>query len=696
MKFQLFTQQSPWFSLLCLAVGAIYAFALYQKKPQWDIRLNYILAACRFLLVALLCFLLLSPFIRQNRNTYEKPTVVLAIDNSRSVGIAEDSLRRRELLGKLATTATQLQSAGVEVEIQSFNEEKTSAQNLVQLPFTGNTTNLSQLLNTIQSNYEGRNLASVVLVTDGIYNQGISPTYLKFNHTIHTVGLGDTVPKQDVNLKTVYYNKVAYLGNKFPMLAEIHSKGFANRTITVLLKQNGKVLERKPVVVKQDQQISEVNFYASSERRGMQHYTVEVEPLPGEFTTRNNVKDAYIDVIDGKEKILLIALSPHPDIKAIKSIVEKNENYQFETFVIGTPGAPKETKYDLVIAHQVPDNYNVGSSLVKKFADQGTPVWYILGSQSNLGQLNASNRTIAINGRPGQFDKVTPAFNPAFSLFKVEANQSASLIAQLPPVAVPFGDYRVVPGSEVILFQKIGNLVTNKPLLVVSTQKNQKSGVMVGDALWQWRLEEYALTEKQEVIDELVLKLIQFLSSKEDKRKLRVYPVNEEFYDFEKVVFEAEVYNDIYEKIYDQKINLAITGEDNKVRSYSFTTSQSNSRFNITGLPQGVYRYKASATVLGKAQTSEGEFTVKEMQLEALNTTADHTLLRQLAQQSSGRFFLPQQVDQLQSILTSNKPPDIIQTNEELLEIINLKWIFFLLLFLATVEWGLRKYSGGY
>jgi hypothetical protein len=701
LNFQFFTQASPWFILLCLLVGAGYAFALYQKKAAWGPGTNYALAALRFVLVSFLCFLLLSPFIKQNRNTTDKPTVVFAIDNSLSISLGGDSLKSREVLKQLEQTSRQLADKGVDIAVQSLNESaptgKGDSPSITSLPFTGNATNLSQLLNRIQTSYEGRNLAGVVLVSDGIYNQGISPAFLNYPFTIHTVGLGDTVPKKDINLKTVYSNKVAYLGNQFPIVAEVHSTGFANQNLTVSLKKNGKVMERKTVQVKQNQAVSEVSFRTSSSVKGMQHYTVEADAQPGEFTTKNNVRDAYIDIIDGKEKILLIALTPHPDIKAIKSIIEKNENYEFVSQIVGSPDAPapKNEKYDLVIAHQLPDNFNAGQALVKKYADQGTPVWYILGGQSNTSQLNNLNQSVFVNARLGQMDQVTPSFNPAFSLFKFESDQG-NVLQRLPPVSVPFGDYRVSPGSEVILYQRVGNLVTNKPLLVVNTQKDQKSAVMLGEGLWEWRLEEYALTEKQEVVDEIVLKLVQYLSSKEDKRKLRVYPISDEFFDYERVVFEAEVYNDIYEKIYDQKIRLDITDEKGKVRNYSFTTSESNSRFDISGLPQGVYSYKASATVLGKAQTSEGEFTVKELQLEALNTTADHNLLRQVAQQSNGRFFLPQETGQLQQLLTTNRPPDVIQSSEELLEIIHLKWIFFILLALATAEWGLRKYSGDY
>ena len=71
--------------LLCLAAGAGYAALLYSAKAPWSRGLNYGLAALRFGVVSFLCFLLLSPFLKTTTNTTEKPTLVLALDNSQSV-----------------------------------------------------------------------------------------------------------------------------------------------------------------------------------------------------------------------------------------------------------------------------------------------------------------------------------------------------------------------------------------------------------------------------------------------------------------------------------------------------------------------------------------------------------------------------------------------------------------------------------
>jgi hypothetical protein len=87
---------------------------------------------------------------------------------------------------------------------------------------------------------------------------------------------------------------------------------------------------------------------------------------------------------------------------------------------------------------------------------------------------------------------------------------------------------------------------------------------------------------------------------------------------------------------------------------------------------------------------------VRALQLEALNTTADHGLLRQLAQQTGGQFYSANRIDDLVRNLTAAPRPARLTSTEEMNEIINWRWLFFLVLTLATIEWGLRKFYGGY
>lgn len=656
--------------------------------------MNLSLAVFRFLVVSLVCFLLLNPLIRSIQTVTEKPKVVLAIDNSESM-----TAGGRVQLDRAIEAASQLRerltSEDIDVSVQTLGDSLVSGD-LQTVAFNRRTTDLSNLLGGIRTAYEGRNLTDVVLISDGIANQGLSPTFGRYNFAVHTVGVGDTIPKRDVQLKDAVANKIAYLGNQFPIQADVASYGFQGQSGTVVLRQNGRELSRQTVAFNRAETFQQLTFQTSSNQKGMQHYVVEVLPLSGEFTPRNNRRDVYIDIIDGKEKILLLALSPHPDIKALRNIIEKNQNYELDIRILngGTAEIPDKV-YDLVILHQLPDNQNAGAAVVQKALQKNTPVLFVLGNQSGLQSFNGLNPVMQIVAGGGQTDKVTGRFNPDFRQLNLDA-QKLTLLDRLPPMLVPFGDFKLSPGSEVVLWQQVGSVRTSKPLLALNNSSQRKAAVLAGEGLWEWRLEEFALTDNQAVVDELLQKVMQLVSIKEDRRKLRVYPIRNEFLAGEKVVFETEMYNDIYEKLYDRPVRLEITNERDVPRSFNYTPTSSNSRFEVSSLPEGVYRFRATASLNGRTETATGEFIVREQQLEAINTTADHLMLRQLSQQTGGRFYNAATLASLADDLVSRKPAGRLSSNEALNELINLRWLFFLIIVLISVEWGLRKYHGAY
>lgn len=692
---------------MCLLVGAVYAFAMYQPLPRlvgsgtavggFDKRTTYGLAALRFVVVSFLAFLLLNPLIRSLRTLTEKPKVVLAIDNSESVAAAGRPALTRAL-ASLQTLQQQLADKGLDVSVRTFGDSVTNGD-LTQLPFTQRTTDLSGLLSSVRSDYEGRNLTDVVLVSDGIFNQGLSPTFGQYPFAVQTIGLGDTIPKKDIQLKGIIANRIAYLGNQFPVKAEVVTNGFQGRSATVVLRQNGKELSRQSVSLGKNDTFDQLTFPATATQKGVQHFVVEVLPQPGEFSTRNNRQDVYIDVIDGKEKVLLLALSPHPDIKALRNILEKNQNYELDIRILtGTPAeapAPADKTYDLIIFHQIPDNGGVGTALLQKYLAKNTPVLFVLGNQSSMGPFNTSNPVMQVNAQPNQSDKVTGFFNPEFKQLNLDPAR-LDILAKLPPLLVPYGEFRLQAGSEVVLWQQVGSVRTTKPLLALNVTSPRKTAVLAGEGLWAWRLEEFALTDKQEVVDELIQKVIQLISVKEDRRKLRVYPIRSEFVAGEKVIFETELYNDIYERLFDKPVHLDITDEKGLTRSYNYTPTEANSRFEISRLPEGAYSFKASVTVNNKAEQSTGQFVVRDLQLEAINTTADHGLLRQLSQQTGGQFYNASQTDALVQTLINRPHPARLTSTEEMNELINWHWLFFVVLTLVAVEWGLRKFYGGY
>lgn len=83
-------------------------------------------------------------------------------------------------------------------------------------------------------------------------------------------------------------------------------------------------------------------------------------------------------------------------------------------------------------------------------------------------------------------------------------------------------------------------------------------------------------------------------------------------------------------------------------------------------------------------------------QNELQNLTADFDLLRKLAVASGGKFFHANNTDALIQELQIKKAQQTIHTEEAYNSLLNLKWVFWVLLFFVSFEWFIRKYFGSY
>ena len=685
---QLLWGASPWWIVVCLLAGLLYAGLLYSRKPTlWSPATNWGLFAIRFVLAFLVCLLLLEPYLRQLTRHIEKPAYVLAVDNSLSV-LEGGGPGREELLQTLSRLQQELGEKG-RVELRTLTGEILQTDSL---QFVAQSTDLSSLLTGIRSDYENRNLAGVILLSDGIYNQGISPSFVPYPFPVYTLGVGDTLPKTDVNLKNLYYNKVAYQGNQFRVRAEITQNGYQNQPLTLTVRRGNKVLQQKSIRFAQGAALLEEEIVLEADEAGLQHYVFEVSGANDEYTLKNNSRHAYIEVIEGREKILFVANSPHPDITALRTAIEKNRNYQTFLYIPGL-AEYKEEKWDLVILHGLPGGRAVPR--MEEILKASRARWYVVSSQTDLRALSQQQELVQIQAPQREFDQAFPLLNGNYNLFTYPG-EYRSIMAKYSPVQVPFGRIQTAGWGQVLLQQRIGRVETDKPLMVVGVQENQKIAVTLGEGMWQWRIQEYAATEDFKAFDELVLKTVQLLSARDDRRRFKVYPLQEEVLDTEGVTFETEVYNPTFERIWGQSVNLVITAEEGKQYRYSYQNTRNNPRYTVKNLPAGVYQYKATTEINGENFTASGRFSVQALQLESLELTANHNLLRSISEKTGGSFYHIQQQDALLQQMQQLEARNIITADEAYESVLSLEWLLTLLLLLVSVEWFVRKYNGGY
>jgi len=682
-----------WYIAICIIIAVLGAYFLYRndsKLKELPRGWKQLLGVFRFASLFCVFFLLLEPLLEYTKTKVDKPIVVLVQDNSSSVLSRTDSA---SFITKYTEDISQLSrqlSSEYEVVSYVFGKGINEGENA---DFKENSTNISRVFEEIQERYYNRNLGAIILSSDGIYNQGKNPVYearkLK-NIPVHTIRLGDSSPQKDVWIQEVFHNKLAYEGNTFLVEVSLNSNEINQKKTTVSLMKSGEVLSSKPLEVVSRKGIQKVQFEIEANEIGLQKYSVVVKEVEGEFTTVNNSSSFYVEVLQSKQKILLLAQSPHPDVQAIKNSLSSNENYEIEVKLIAD--APKELDvFDLVITHNLPNKTNSFNAI----KSSSIPILLVLGNQTDLRKLNELEAGLEIkDGR--EFTEAGTWINSNFTEFTL-SDESINLLKKVSPLQVPFStSYKLGNSFSTLLYQRIGTAKTSYALLSFGTISERKVGFFVGEGFWRWKIQEYAENESSAGFDGLIQQIAQLLVAKEDKSKFRVSG-KPNYENSEDVTFSAELYNESYELVNTQEIEFDLVNEEKEVFQYLFSPKVNAYSLDLGRLPAGAYHYKASVKLENESLIKEGDFSVNETGLELKNTRANHELLYQISSETGGKSVEVLQIGSLFSVVTGNKNMvDVSYQEKEIDDLIELKFIFAIVLFFLSVEWFVRKRNGGY
>lgn len=674
----------PWYFLpLCLAAGAATAAALYYRnKKNTDASRGIVLtlALLRFFFISLAVLLLLNILLRRVINETQQPLVIFAFDNSSSIISGADSAKLRTvILPQLYDAKKQL---GDKFEVRQLYFGQKVSSNLGTPDFSEKETDIDQLLRDVENNYSGQNIGALVLISDGIYNRGANPVMRaeKTGYPIYTIPLGDTAEISDVAVQRINHNQVAYAGNAFPVEALVNVRGFAGKEITVTLRQDGREKAVKTLRVNSDRFLGTCNFSLTAETPGFVRYTISATPLAGEKNTLNNTQSFIIEVIDNREKLLVLSTAPHPDVAAIHNAFVAGGLYEPEFGNADNFKKPLKA-YSLVILCSPGTAQN---SIIRECSTERIPLWII--NPQSYEELPG----IKIGNVLNRYNDAEAFMADNFGLFNLSEG-FRKLVRDLPAVKAPFGNYALSNGAAPLLFQRIGTVETSNPILYFNELNGHKTAVFAGDGLWRWSMRDYQEHGNHELFDELIRKTVQYLAVKSDKSFFRINAprlVNEN----EAVELSAEVYNKSYELITEPDVTLTLTNAEGKKFNYTFGRNAGMYHLNLGMQAPGEYRYEARVKLGNEIVVKHGLIVVREVVSERINTVANHQLLWQLSARSNGKLYPASQIGQLTTdLLNSEQIKPITYSQVATSPLIEIKALFWLIVILASVEWFFRK-----
>ncbi|WP_342647595.1 hypothetical protein [Mucilaginibacter sp. CSA2-8R] len=685
-------QVSGWWTPVCLLVGVLYTWLMYRQPATLSNTVRYTLAALRAIAVFLIAFLLVSPLIKTVTYQPQKPLVLIAQDNSSSIttfkpkafNIAQFNKQLAALKGLL----------GNDYDVREFNFDRELHTGL-SAAYLGKQTNLAAAIKQLNEQFVNQNIGALILPTDGLYNQGADPQYEARNlkTSIYPIALGDTVPRRDLLIGNVNYNKTAFLGNDFiiEVLVEAYQSQGENMRLTVT--EGGRVLHTQIVAINSPSFRKTVSVKINADRKGVHQYQIKLAPVSNELSVQNNEETVYIEVLDARQKVLLVYNSPHPDVSVIKQLVEHNKNYELKAVQTNNINTVKLSDYGLIILYQLTTGDNLA---LKSFAAQSkVPLWYITGAQSNLSDFNEEQSTIRIIAGRTDVQEEFAVPVPGFSLFTL-SDSTLNKLNKLPPLLAPFGNYGSAAGASVLLKQKIGSVSTTYPLLAFQEADGRRTAALTGEGLWRWNLAEYEAYGNHSALEELFGQSIQYLTANANRQRFRVYPAKNVFDEGENILLNAELYNDALQLINTPDVNVTLKNAVNN-KSYSFLFSRAGQSYqlNAGALPAGTYTYSSASKLGRQTFNAKGQFTVKALNLESRQSAANHQLLYSLARQLGGQVLQPSQMRQLADLIRKNDNiKTVVYDDQQYTDLVDSKWVFVLILALLSTEWFLRKREG--
>lgn len=696
----IFEYPEAWLAV-CAVVAFLLTFLLYYKSEQnsdQSIYITFFLSFLRFAALFLLGVLLLNPLLKNVQTERIEPLILVLEDQSSSVKNFWPQSDQKVYQENRKTLFNSLQEK-FNTRFYGFGQELKSISPDTAATFVEKETNISKAIEQVLSAHPAANIGAIVLISDGLYNQGVNPLYVKTvqNIPLYTIATGDSSIKKDAQIRQLRFNKLVYLGDKFEVRAEINAQLLKGKSAFFSVKnENGSIVYSQTLTYNSDFSNNTLSFYLEAAQPGIHAYTAQLQTVSGEINKTNNLYRFYVEVVDGRQQICIAYDAPHPDIKAIRQALESNKNFDISVLNVSQIKETDISKYQLWILHGLPSKNNASSTIVRNIANQAQSVWFITAGNTDIKQLNSLQTLIQITQQNQSFNDVKARQENNFSRFILPVD-AVQYLSEMPPLMVPFGQYQLQESAEVCWWQNIGSVATRYPLLVMGQVNQKKRAVLMGEGIWRWRMQEYQMKAQQTLTDEWIQRIVQYNSVKNQQQTFQLKSAKNIYPEQEAIWLDAILYNESYQAINNPEISVLITGANGFSQRYTMDRNANAYALKVGLLPPGAYKAQAEVVLNGQKIISSAQWVVQEILLENEKNQADYALMRNLAIQQGAKMY---DYKQMQSLVNALDADDRIQTLLKEIEstrsLLNWKWICFLILGLLFIEWFVRRLSGKY
>lgn len=688
-------------TLLFLAFSAVVSIYFYRNYPLRQLK-KYFMIAFKTAAIFLLLILFIEPsLLTLSRNDSGIKNLVL-VDNSRSNLLngadgEPKSIECKNILSEVVRTNS--------YRVFTFSSSEASLISITDpdsILFEGYETDLTNTLDKLKASLVEESIGALTVISDGIFNSGGNPLYSakQFQCPVITIGIGDTIQKNDAVLNAVYFDQNAFTNtiNIIRVAASFHL--LSNETFEINLFREGSLIQTETIPVNEDFQSEHIDFQIREANPGIVRYSIKVSEQSTEINHRNNRQEILINYIDNKTNILLISSGPGYDNSVIQNILKNTNNYNLTVRTVKSPNEFYEGNIDyktfgelsavFLLGFPISSfNSEVTGNFASKVLEFNVPLIFFAQKNTDYKKLEAFGEQIPfyVTGTQSVETHFIPqsVASAENSLKNIEGK-----INLTPQIFKNISGISPKAGCVTLLTNKS----SGEPVLLTRNSGKTKSTAFLGYGLWRWDLNENQSHRK--ILEEFIIECVNLSLIKEKKTKLKVYPVKDVFDFTQKIKLIAEVYDDEYRLTRNAKVTARILQNGSVVSSdISFAPDGNNYSVILSPLPAGDYKIEAEAELLDNFYANdESRFLVDSLNTDFLSTKSNFENLRELSLNTGGKFFDASQdpaeiTDEISSLVAAD-----IQNSHARKNKFNLwenKYLLLLTVFLFSLEWILRK-----
>lgn len=640
----------------------------------------WLFTSLRFVTLFSLFLLLVNPEIPATRYYLEKPNLVLAVDNSASIGHFGAAGEVTSFVEEVAGHPDLRER--FDIQVYTFGQELRQGG---APDFSQPQTNIQAALRSLDQLYKD-STAPTILVTDG--NQTFGEDYVfaasRYSNSVIPVLVGDTTSYQDLSLDRVNVNRYTFLENRFPVELMVSYSGDQAVTSRLEIRSGNAVAHTAEINLDQTSNSEVVQVHLPASSIGVNTFEAEIMPLEQEKNISNNTRKFAVEVIDQRTSILLVTDLLHPDLGAIKRAVESNQQRKVEIHHLDGP-FPDLEEHQLVIAYQPTARFG---NVMEALQQQGKNYWIITGPETDWRFLNQAQPFFQKESSR-QEEEIFPVLNPDFGEFQVDDIGFSGF----PPLRGSFGEMEFAQGVQSILYQQFQGIPTETPLLATVERGNSTHAFLFGADIWKWRSQSYTDTGSFREFDGFMGRLVQYLAS--GQRKERLSLDHESFYlENEGVVINAQYFNKNYQFDPGARLELEVVDQaSGEARSQPMLLKNNTYQADLDNLAASEYAFTVS--VAGETVSGSGTFEVLESNMEQQFHTADLRSLQTIVEsKETSLYFLKDSQSLISSLLSENSLVPVQKSRENNVPLVDWYYLLGIILLALSTEWFLRKYHG--